>query len=83
LRQGEDENQDRPRAGPQPDGNDRREPAPPATRPGQLLRFRSVRVAPWQCAVFFAMFVRVRMAVIMSVPSMLMRVFVAVGVSLM
>jgi hypothetical protein len=79
LRQREDEDEDRARTWPQPDGDNRRESVAPAARPGQLLRLRSVRVAPGQCAPLVVMVVGVRKRVIVPMMRVLCRSVIVVA----
>src|SRR5215813_4392714 len=68
LRQREDQHQDRPRAWPQADGDDRGKPPLPSARAGKLLRLGCMRVSP--CGSIFV--VRVMMVVGVALAMMMM-----------
>ena len=81
LRQCEDEDDDRTRAGPHPDGDDRRQTAAPAARPRQFLRLRPMRVPPGQHVLFFVGGVMMAVGVIvMGVVVVRMIMVMAIGV---
>src|SRR5262249_57349418 len=74
LRHREDQHQDRPRARPQADGDDRGKPPLPSARAGKLLRLGCMRVPP--CGRVFV--VRVMVVVSVALAMMMMMVMVVI-----
>ena len=80
LSQREHQHQDRARARPQANRDDRGQAAPPAARPGQILRLGPVRVAPGRGVFVAVMVMVVVVAMMMAVIVLVLVVMIVVVV---